>query len=170
MKFARWTAASAARQGCDVRGAKWYEHLDRVDLASLLALAPVTQPSFLEWHQGEVQKVASSAGVPIGWAAKMVNMLVKVHVYLARRGDASLLAFIHPPIDSGLVAAVRRDFPLKGPKQHYGNREIRDLSDLGVPISGVTSYAQYLKVIDGLMLVSKRLGCTLFEVEHLWDE
>jgi hypothetical protein len=109
-RFALWAAMSAARQGCDLRGRKWYEHLARVQLANLMAAASVTRSSFREWHEREVQKLAFGAGVPIGWAAKMVNMLTKVHIYIAGRGDASLLAVIHPPIDNNLMAAIRRRF------------------------------------------------------------
>jgi hypothetical protein len=167
-KFARWAAMSAARQGCDVRGENWYEHLDQVDLGNLLTMAPVSPSAFGEWHEREVKALASSASVPIGWAAKMVNMLLKVHVYIARRGDPSLLAVIHPPIDRGLVDSISKTFPLNGPDRD-ANREIRDLARLGKPISGVVTYAQYLKAIEGLTLASKRLGCTVFEVERLWQ-
>jgi hypothetical protein len=153
-----------------VRGGAWYPHLDRVDLTSLLAIAPVTPSSFREWHEKEVERLASGAFVPIGWAAKLINILVKVHIYIARRGDSSLLAVIHPPIDNGLIKAVRREFPLKGPNKEPGNREIRDLCDAAILISGVTTYTQYLRAIDGLMLASTRRGYNLFEIESLWDE
>jgi hypothetical protein len=168
VRFACWAAASAARQGCDLKGRKWYEHLGRVDLASLFALpAPVSPAAFSTWHQREVEGLAAATGVPIGWAAKMVNMLTKVHVYIACRGDASLHALIHPPVDNLLVDAVKDEFPLEG-SERAANTEIRELCSLGKPISGVTSYGQYLEVIRGLTLASQRLGCTIFELEELW--
>jgi hypothetical protein len=166
-RFALWAAMSAARQGCELRGRKWYEHLDRVDLASLIAAASVTQPSFREWHEREVLKLAFGAGVPIGWAAKMVNMLTKVHIYIAGCGDASLLMVIHPPIDNNLMAAIRRRFLLNGPRKHA---RIRELCERGKTISGISTYAQYSEVIEGLVLASECLGCTLFEIERLWNE
>jgi len=167
-RFALWAAMSAARQGCDLRGRKWYEHLARVDLASFIAAgSSVTPSSFREWHEREVNKLASSAGVPIGWAAKMLNMLTKVHIYIAGCGDASLLTVIHPPIDTDLMAAVRRRFPLNGSTKHA---RIRELCKRGKTISGITTYAQYSEVMEGLALASECLGCTLFEVERLWNE
>ncbi len=167
-KFARWAAASAARQGCNVKGRKWYKHLDQVALDTLLALPPpVSDAAFSEWHQREVEKLALSANTQIGWAAKMVNMLLKVHVYIGRRGDSSLLTVIHPPIDNLLVKAIEREFSRRGDGGHL-NRELRDLCKLGKPISGIKSYSQYSKVIEGLRLASERRKCTLFEIEHLW--
>ncbi len=168
-RFARWAAASAARRCPDLRDSKeWYEHLDRVDLAGLLTMRPpVSSAAFLGWHQREVEGLERRAGVQIGWAAKTVNMLLKMHVYIAGRGDPSLLAVIHPPIDNDLVDAIRREFP-KNDSHHPQNREIRKKCDLGKPISDVTSYAQYSEVIAGLILASERLGCTLFEIESLW--
>jgi hypothetical protein len=166
-RFALWAAMSAAKQGCGLRGRKWYEHLDRVDLASLIAAASVTRSSFREWREREVQKLAFGAGVPIGWAAKMVNMLTKVHIYIAGCGNASLLTVIHPPIDNNLMAAIRRRFPLNGPMKHV---RIRELCERGKTISGITTYAQYSEVIEGLVLASEYLGCTLFEIERLWNE
>ncbi len=167
-KFARWAAASAARQGPrHLRGRKWYTHLDQVDLDDLLTMGtPVSNAAFLAWHQREVQGLAGRAGVEIGWAAKMVNMFLKIHVYIAGRGDGSLLAVIHPPIDNDLLDAIRREFPKNDPRPQ--NREIRKKCDSGKPISGVTTYSHYSEVIAGLTLASERLGCTLFEIESLW--
>lgn len=111
--------------------------------------------------------MAASADVPIGWAAKMVNMLTKIHVYIACQGDPSLLPLIHPPVDNLLVDGVLNEFPIEG-SEGAANKEIRRLCRLGRPIGGVTSYAQYLEVIRGLTFASQRLGCTIFELEDFW--
>jgi len=170
-KFARWAAASAARQGPrHLRGRKWYQHLDQVDLAGLLTMSPpISSAAFLAWHQREVEGLADRAGVQIGWAAKMVNMLLKIHVYIAGRGDSSLLAVIHPPIDNDLIDAIQREFPVNDSHQPQ-NLEIWRKCKLGKPISGVTTYPKYSEVIAGLTLVSGRRGCTLFEIESLWGD
>jgi hypothetical protein len=167
-KFARWAAASAARQGCKVRGRKWYKHLDEVALDDLFAIPPpVSDGAFREWHEREVKKLAFRASVEIGWAAKMINMLLKVHVYIGHRGDSSLLAVIHPPIDNLLVKGIEREFSLKGQSADV-NQEIRSLCKLGKTISGIANYDQYSSLIEGLRLASERRKCTLFEIERLW--
>jgi hypothetical protein len=94
-------------------------------------------------------------------------LLLKVHIYIARRRDSSLLTVIHPSVDNLLVNAIQREFPLKAPNRS-ANQEIRELCGLGVPIYKVATYAQYSKVIEGLRLASDRRQCTLFEIENLW--
>lgn len=84
--FARWVAASAARQGSSVRGRAWYRHIDRVRIEGLLSDKSPSTESFASWHRVEVERLSRSAGVPTGRAANIVNMLTKVHVYRAGSG------------------------------------------------------------------------------------
>jgi hypothetical protein len=167
--FTRWAATSAARQGVDLRGRRWYEHIDAIDLTSLFSLPPpLSGDSFDEWHEREVVKLARTTGVPIGWSAKIVNMVTKIRVYIAREGDSSLLALIHPPIDNQLIEAIKDFFPLKNSSVRSDNVALRNLCDLGKPTSGVSTYAEYKSVVRGLQMVADRIGCSLFEVESLW--
>lgn len=169
IEFAMWAATSATKLGCPVRGGAWYPHLRKVNLADLFELtAPVSSERFSIWHRREVEALASRAGVPVGWAAKLPNMLTKVSVYIARYGDSSLQDLIHPPIDNRLVDAVHREFPIKGPSAQPSNHQIRIRCGRGKPILGVVSYEQYLEVIQGFRFVAERLNCTLFETEQLW--
>jgi hypothetical protein len=168
-EFALWAAVSAAKQGCKLKGNKWYPHLRLVNLDDLFELpAPVSPESFTCWHHREVEDLAKRADVAVGWAAKLVNMLTKTNVYIAGQGDRSLLRVIHPPIDNRLVIAVQRKFPLKGRDRH-SNQEIRRLCALGKPIGGVASYEQYLEVIRGFQFAAERFNWTLFETERLWQ-
>ena len=115
-----------------------------------------------------MEKLALTAGVQIGWAAKMVNMLLKVRVFIAREGDPSLPNLIHPPIDNLLIDAIRRAFPSTGLKAEL-RKQIVGLCSTGKPISGITTYEQYLKVIEGLRMAARARMCSLFEIEALWS-
>lgn len=157
---------SAARQGCPVRGRKLYPFLRSVDLAPVLDQGRVwTSGEFEGWHESQAVGLAASAGIPIGWSAKLINMLLKTRVYAGGEGDASLKAVIHPPVDNALVGEIRRRYP----SRDAANAELRRLCDRGVPISGIASYDQYRDVIKGLRLVAARENCTLFEAESLWS-
>lgn len=61
--------------------------------------------------------------VPAGWAAKFVNIVLKMRVFVAGEGHSSLRELIHPPIDNVLVDAIRKKYSKKRPQ----NRELRTL-------------------------------------------
>jgi hypothetical protein len=168
--FARWAAASAARQGSPVRGRAWYEHIDHVRIKDLLSDKSPTAEGFARWHRAEVERLGRNAHVPIGWAAKIVNMLTKVHVYVAGRGAPQLRGLIHPPIDNFLVNAILKKFSARTQAECPNRHEIVRLCSMGKPIGSVTTYRHYLKVIEGLTMVAESEGWTLFETESLWDD
>lgn len=166
--FARWAAASATRQGCSMRGRALYGHLDNVPLdAILFGDAPITAEEFSKWHRQAVEALSDSSSIGIGWAAKLVNLLLKVRAYIGTEGRPGLREHLHPPIDNKLVEAIRNRYPIDG-SQRAQNFELRRRVDLGSPISSVRSYEEYLYVIEGLREVARREGCGLCEVEQLW--
>jgi hypothetical protein len=169
-KFARWAAASAARQGSPVRGRAWYAHIDQVHIKDLLSDKSPTADSFARWHRAEVERLGGNARVPIGWAAKIVNMLTKVHVYVAGSGAPELRGLIHPPIDNFLVNAILKRYSAGKQTECTNRDEIVQLCSMGKPIRSVTTYGRYLKVIEGLKMVAEFEGWTLFETESLWDD
>ncbi len=160
-EFAKWVAMSSARQGSEVRGRKLYPYIEDVDLNNLIGARDPSEP-FADWHRREVEGIAKRAKVSIGWAAKIINMLTKVWVYIAFDGNPSLRAEIHPPIDNQLIEAIKRKYPARRYPQ------LQDLYDLAKPIVGIKEYADYCRVIEGLRRVAKLERCTLFEVEALW--
>ena len=105
-QFARWVAMSSARQAPSLRGHKWYPFIDNIDLDGLLREEKITPDAFAEWHEQQVTNLHMDTGVPIGWAAKIVNMLLKVRVYLAGQGSEELRKLIHPPVDNQLLIAA----------------------------------------------------------------
>jgi hypothetical protein len=108
--------------------------------------------------------------VPIGWAAKIVNMLTKIHVYVAGRGSPKLRGLIHPPIDNLLVNAILKKYSRLKQAECRNRDEIIRLCSMGKPIKSVTTYGRYLEVIEGLNMVAESEGWTLFETESLWDD
>jgi hypothetical protein len=163
--FSLWAAMSAARQGCPVRGKAIYPHLNRVNFDELLDKTdPVSDAEFSNWHRRAVESLAESMRVPTGWAAKLVNIVLKMRVFVGGDGHHSLRQLIHPPIDNGLVKAIREKYS----KRHPRNRELRSLCDAGKPIKAMATYEQYLDVVRGLKMIAERECWTLFEVESLW--
>lgn len=161
-RFARWAAASAARQGSKVRGRKWYHAIDNIDFTPLLRNKRISREEFDRWHRREVKKLDKTTGSGIGWAAKILDMVTKVKVYLASLGPPELTELIHPPIDNFLIDAVK--------DKYRGCADIVKLCSIGKPISSLKRYEDYLRVIDGLRIVADKEGCSLFEVECFWED
>jgi hypothetical protein len=87
--FSLWVAMSAARQGITVRGRQLYPHLRKIDLSSVLnAAESITPVEFSNWHKTSVEDLARSLDLPAGWAAKLINMILKVRVYVGREGPS----------------------------------------------------------------------------------
>jgi len=169
-RFACWAAASAARQGSKMRGRSWYKPINKIrgNLKELLSDAKPSPQKFATWHQVVVKKLCDDTGETVGWAAKILNMLTKVEVYLSGLGHPELKDLIHPPIDNGLIDAVVE-------RCHKGywdddNETIKRLCSKGKPINSIKKYAQYMEVIKGLQLVANCMQCSLFEVERLWGQ
>lgn len=170
--FARWAAASATRQGCPVRGRALYPYLDNVPLHEILSgERPIFPEEFANWHRRAVEALAiQPPGNPIGigWAAKLVNLILKVRVYIGSEGRDGLRKCLHPPIDNQLIQAIRQKYPLQGPEGGI-NIVLRDKIDRFISIVGIDSYDTYLEIIDGLREVARRENCAeLCEVESLW--
>jgi hypothetical protein len=163
--FSLWVAMSAGRQGITVRGRQLYPHLRKIDLSSVLnAAESITPVEFSNWHKTSVEDLARSLDLPAGWAAKLINMILKVRVYVGREGPSALLGLLHPPIDNRLVDEILERYP----KRNADHLELRRLCELGKPIKRMKTYDDYLNVIRGVRMVADREGCTLFEVESLW--
>jgi len=171
--FARWAAASAARQGCPIRGRALYPYLDSVPLHEILSgEKPISAEEFAIWHRRVVEALAAQPPnnpIGTGWAAKLVNLLLKVRVYIGSEGRDGLRKYLHPPIDNQLIQTIREKYPLQGPEAGR-NKMLRDKIDRFTTIVGIDSYDNtYLEIIDGLREVARRENCVeLCEVESLW--
>ena len=92
--------------------------------------------------------------LPVGWAAKMINVYLKTAAYVGDLGRAGLRDVLHPPLDNILMNNLRDRFP-----------EITFNFD---GIAAIETYEQYEKIIDGCRMAAKKLECSLFEVEQLF--
>ena len=96
-----------------------------------------------------------------GWAAKILNVYLKTAVYLAGLGRPGLVESIHPPLDSGLWAGLQTRFadkPAILKRTHKASR-IKDLCE----------YDDYAEAITGCRMAAAEMGCSLIEVEQLWE-
>jgi hypothetical protein len=146
-RFACWAAASAARQGSKIRGRSWYMPIKKIkpNLDKLLSDERPSQHKFTRWHETVVEKLCDDTAESAGWAAKILNMLTKVEVYLSGRGHPELKDLIHPPIDNGLIDAVIEECR----KGCWGDdtEMIKRLCAKGKPINSMKTYAHYNEVI-----------------------
>jgi hypothetical protein len=108
-ELALWAAVSAP-QDISVRGRKLYPFRREVDLAVVLDVERCsTGVEFQAWHHEQVVSLARAASIEVGWAAKLVNMLLKALVYIGSKGHQSLLIVIHPPIDNSYDRRVAEE-------------------------------------------------------------
>lgn len=157
--FAKWTALSALRSGSPLKSGKQvYELIDHH--ADLMALFDPTrvidETEFDRWHEKTILSFCKVEPVlPVGWAAKIVNVYLKTRVYLAGEGQKGLVAVIHPPIDGGLQQGLKKKFTNR-PWKIKRIKDIRSYQD------------DYCPFIDDFRSLAKELGCLLIELECYW--
>ena len=163
--YAGWTALSALRSGSPVKSrVQIYGLLKVVPFDRLLepTSKPIRAAEFASWHRDAVLGLCEREPLLcIGWAAKIVNVYLKTSVYVGGLGRPGLVTAIHPPIDGGLWAGLRKQFhdrPKILAKTHVVHR-IRDIGD----------YPTYTTIIAGFRDVAEELGCLLIEVDQFWE-
>ena len=162
--FAEWTAYSSTRSGWprEVRKDRGtvYPLIRTPDYEKLLSMENPSAEDFSIWHEANTKRIyAAEPNLPVGWAVKLINVYLKTTVYVAKRGPEVLLNFIHPPIDGGLWSGIKKE---------YGNdKDIFKKTHRVDRIKNIT--AIYMEIIQGCQKIARRRGCTLFEVEALWE-
>ncbi len=161
--FAEWTAFSATRSGCPVKSRNAVYPLIRSPKNDFVFEGKeISASEFNRWHEESTLAIRTAAPVlPVGWAAKLINIYLKTMVYLAGAGRPGLIQYIHPPIDNGLWAGIRSKYahsPNIISKTHIVNR-----------IKENDTYDKYRTIIEGCRLIAKERGCLLIEVEELWQ-
>jgi hypothetical protein len=125
---------------------------------------PIGCEEFEDWHTatllslGEVEPRLQGK---IGWAAKIMNVYLKTCAYVGDQGRPNLRSCLHPPIDEGLWSGVAnrlREYPQIIEDTHCVTR-INDIDSVDI----------YKRIIRGLRAAAVVLGCSLFEVEQLWE-
>lgn len=158
--FAKWTALSALRSGSPLKSAtRVYDLIERhADLAALFSTShPIDETEFDRWHEKTVLAFCKAEPViPVGWAAKIVNVYLKARVYLASEGRKGLVSVIHPPIDTGLQTGLKKNFP---------HRPWRKMT-----IKSIQSYQDdYMPFIRECRSLAEEVKCLPIEVEWYWQ-
>lgn len=162
--FAEWTALSATRsgRGHPKAGDVLYPLLRLPVYDTILVGGAIAADEFEHWHKETTLRLhAENSELPIGWAAKLLNVYLKTRVYLAGQGRPGLVNCIHPPIDNGLREGIR--------DKYRNDSEIWEKVRRMSPIGGITDYKTYASIIDGCRLIARRRGILLIEVEELWQ-
>lgn len=162
--FAEWAAFSSTRSGAPIKSREAVYPLIRKPSYNILFNGPaISEKEFLEWHKNNTEQIVNCSVFPVGWATKLINIYLKTRVYIAREGRENLYSLIHPPIDNGLwdgIGKYCRSNSLLGIKRKVFivNR-----------IKNITTYATYLKIIEGCQELAEHMNCELLEVEQLWE-
>ncbi len=161
--FSEWTAFSATRSGCPIKSRKEVYPLIRVpNYDEIFDGDQISQKEFETWHESNTEAICKKNRImPIGWAAKLINVYLKTRVYVAKEGRSGLIGCIHPPIDNELW---------KGIIQEYGNEpEVIEKTHIVSRIKEIKKYSTYKTIIEGCQLIAQKRGCLLIEVEELWQ-
>jgi hypothetical protein len=158
--FAKWTALSALRSSSPLKSGKQVYALieNHADLAALFAPDPaIDETEFDRWHEETVSAFCEAEpGLPVGWAAKIINVYLKTRVYIAGEGREGLVMAIHPPIDTSLQQELKRSFP---------DRPWRKLT-----ITGIRSYQDdYMPFVKECRSLAQEVGCLPIEIEWYWQ-
>ena len=165
--YAEWTALSALRTGSPIRSRKSvYRAIRQLDFSQLVdpSLGRIECEEFERWHTGALRRlgeVEPALAQQIGWAAKIVNVYLKTYAYVGDQGRANLRGCLHPPIDAGLWKGVKRQF--------RGRDDILGDTHCVTTIQAITTPELYAQLIRGLRAAATELGCSLIEVEQLWE-
>ncbi|MBS1493248.1 MAG: hypothetical protein JST55_07045 [Bacteroidetes bacterium] len=164
--FAMWTALSSTRSGCPIKARKdIYSLLEKRFDRILSDTTKIEEEEFNEWHEKNVKSLVKKkirkkkSGLPLIWAAKIINIYLKTAVYLGGLGNSKLIEFIHPPIDSELLKVLKKEVGKEIFYEKIGKFE---------KMVDIKTYNDYKKVILGIkeLINNKYL---LIEIEQFWQ-
>jgi len=172
--FAMWAAMSAAR----TVGTSIYGALAEVQLENLYAKKGIRTKSFNDWHKEETEKLAKKIKKDVkgektkqgafAWAAKMLNIMLKVEVYIGGRGNQKLVSCIHPPFDNSLKGTLGKNLKENNIDPKKIEQILKKVPEH--PFSEIAKYSQYKELMEGLEEARKILEYkTLIELEELWE-
>lgn len=164
--YAMWTALSSTRSGCPIKARKdIYTLLEKRFDQILCDNIKLEEKEFNEWHEKNVKSLIKKkfpkkkSGLPLIWAAKIINVYLKTAVYLGGLGNSKLIKFIHPPIDSELLNILKKEVGKEIFYEKIGKFE---------KMADIKTYGDYKKVINGIreLINNKYL---LIEIEQFWQ-
>ena len=160
--FARWVAYCSVSHIADE--GEFYAALDRVDFSPLFdrQRGRATAAEFAAWHRDAAHRVTRAAPrLNIGYAAKAINEYLKTRCYIGGCGRDGLADAIHPPIDDGLIAGLRKKLSARA--------ELRDALASIPDMARMDDYADYENLIRVCARAARLAGCSLMESELFWD-
>ena len=163
LDFAKWTALSALRRAPIKSREHVYQLLDEIAFAQVLRPGPpVARQDFDKWHETQTLGLTARESLLVtGWGAKLINVYLKTAAYVGDLGREGLREALHPPIDAGLWAGFADKFRER-PDILKEVRCVRRIKD-------IANYAIYRRIIVGCRSAADTLGCSLIEVEQLWQ-
>lgn len=165
--YSEWTVLSALRVGSPIRNKKEiYPLLSNIDFDSIFdtSKGDIRSNEFNLWHRKAVDTVIKSnskVSKHYGSSAKIINIYLKTYCYVGDGGRNGIRLCLYPPIDCGLWVGVKRRFK--------DNKNILSYTHSTKNISAIDSYKKYIKIIEGMKSASAELGCSLIEIEQLWE-
>jgi len=167
VSYSEWTALSALRSGAPIKS--------REDIYGLIAVlefeeildktrGAISTMEFEAWHSRMLKKIVGAhpkMNSQYGWAAKIVNVYLKTYCYVGDGGREKIRDCLHPPIDFGLWKGIRKKF--RGDNNILGN------THSVTTIAAIDSHEKYETIIKGMRAAAKELGCSLIELEQLWE-
>jgi hypothetical protein len=164
LDFAKWTALSALRSGAPIKSrVHVYRLLDAVAFTQVLqAGLPISEAEFDAWHEAQTLALCTrDCRVPVGWGTKLINVYLKTAAYVGDLGPPGIRDALHPPIDAGLWKGLAEKFR-KRPEILAEARCVSRIKD-------ITDYTTYRRIIAGCRAAAETLGCSLIEIEQLWQ-
>lgn len=160
---AAWGAFSSTRSGCPIKSREHiYPILDQICFEDVLdeKKGAITKEEFDVWHKKQCLKLSNGLekqkpmdkNSMIGWAAKIINVYLKIACYSGGLGREGLMRFIHPPLDGGLARGIKGHLELRIPT-----------------IKSINSYETYREVIQEIEKHTSSNGWVLVEIEKYWD-
>ena len=160
--FARWVAYCSVSHIADE--GEVCAALDSVDFSPLFdrARGRVSAAEFAAWHRDAAHRITRAAPrVNIGCAAKVINEYLKTRCYVGGYGRDGLADAIHPPIDDGLIAGLRKKL---SERAEFMN-DLASIPDM----ARMDDYADYENLIRLCERAARLAGCSLMESELFWD-
>lgn len=161
--YAGWTALSALRSGAPVKKrAVLYPLIDSVDFDDILSGSKeITSSEFDAWHEAAIgHLIKKNSRLNVGWSAKIVNVYLKTAAFVGDIGRPNLRQALHPPIDAGLWAGLRKRF--KEDDVLSGICVVRRIKD-------INDYSTYVTIIEGCRRAADSIPCSLIELEQFWE-
>lgn len=162
--YAEWTAFSATRSGAPIKSRRdVYPLIRRPDYDFLFVGSAITFDEFSRWHKESTEDIAQNSVLPVGWAAKLINVYLKTRAYVGNEGRVNLYSYIHPPIDEGLWTGIG---------QYCDKNKLNDIksnTSAVRKIKDIDTYDKYIAIINSCRQLASYMKCELIEIEQLWQ-